>query len=164
MVRILDCRKRVNPPLPDGYIGNFVFATVAVSPARCVQDSRQFATIAQGLRTAIRNVSDYTIRAFVSRIDEESDKSAYDFDASLRSESDLTISSLAEMGLSSIDFGFLGTPDFVRRPLMASSESCIYLVDKTRQGDIDAAVCLREDDWVALAKDGIWSEYTAIVG
>jgi len=68
------------------------------------------------------------------------------------------------MGLSSIDFGFLGTPDFVRRPLMAPSESCVYLVDKTWHGDIDAAICLREDDWANLAKDNVWNEHTAMIG
>lgn len=163
MVRILDCRQRVNPPIPREYIGNFVFATVATSPVRCVQDSRQFATIAKDLRRVIHSVNDYTIRAFVSRIDEDSDKSAYDFDASLRGKCDLTISSWAEMGLNSIDFGFLGMPDFARRPLMAPSESCVYLVDKTKHGDIDAAMCLSKDDWVTLAKDDIWNKHAAIV-
>lgn len=54
--------------------------------------------------------------------------------------------------------------DFVRRTLTAPSESCIYLVDKTQHGDIDAAMYLCEDQWATLAKDGFWNKHVAIVG
>lgn len=52
--------------------------------------------------------------------------------------------------------GFLGTPDFVRRHRFAALEGLAYLMLRTRDGDIDVAICLRETDFEMLRENGVW--------
>lgn len=78
---------------------------------------------------------------------------------------DLLLSSGAGLAVYHIDFGhLLGTPECVRRPRWNPAEGIVYLMPKMRNGDLDAAICLREDDWTRLMGDQTWNEFGEYIG
>lgn len=79
---------------------------------------------------------------------------------------DLTITSWANLGMYSLDFGRgLGTPDFVRVPHAAADGVAIILPRKRVDGKtskgmrdiIEIHVMLRKDDMMRMESDSIWS-------
>src|SRR5690348_1851548 len=57
-----DIRKRLSPPLPEGYFGNAAQFVVAELPVTTVKYGK-LSEIASAIRRAINNLSDPTIRA-----------------------------------------------------------------------------------------------------
>jgi hypothetical protein len=87
------------------------------------------------------------------------------FTARMDLSRDLLVSSGAGLDTYNINFGpMLGMPVCVRRPRWETAEGVIYLMPKTRDGDIDVAICLRDDDWETLRKTETWNEVGMHIG
>ena len=77
---------------------------------------------------------------------------------------DIILSSWAHHPIYRLEFGQLGKPDFCRRPKMSVCPDLAYLMPRTREGDIDVAVCLTPDEVEALGKVGEWRDVMEYVG
>ncbi|KAF4337921.1 trichothecene 3-o-acetyltransferase [Fusarium beomiforme] len=78
---------------------------------------------------------------------------------------DIMLSSWAKLGCWEYDFGFgLGKPESVRRPLFEPFESLMYLMPKRPDGEITAAISLRDEDMERLKGDGEWKKYGQFIG
>ncbi|KAF2102082.1 hypothetical protein NA57DRAFT_73519 [Rhizodiscina lignyota] len=164
LVRAINSRKRLQPQIPEEYMGHFVYGTLNSFPIEEIVEEENIARVAAALRQSLYDTDDYTIRAFLDTISKESDKSKVDYTTTMKWHRDVILSSWAELGLSTTEFGSLGTPDFVRRPNFAPLPSCIFVVDKTKRGDYDVAICLTTEDWAELEKDKVWEEYVEMIG
>lgn len=76
----------------------------------------------------------------------------------------VNLSSWAKENTYQLDFGpLLGKPQAVRRPTFQAWESLVYLMPKRDDGEVAAAVCLREEDMTHLKADGVFAEYARFV-
>jgi hypothetical protein len=92
-------------------------------------------------------------------------KNLIGFTAHMTHSRELSISSKARLAVFYVDFGhYLGFPEFVRQPQRATTEGVIYLMPKSRGDDVDAALCLSNDDWERLDRDKTWSEFLGCIG
>lgn len=164
MVRAVNSRKRLQPQIPEEYMGHAVCCTSNGFPIEEMAKHENIARIAAGLRQSLYEADDYTVRSFIDLISKEKDKSKFDYTTPMTWPKDLIASSWAELRLSTTAFGSLGMPDFVRRPNFDPFPSCIYITDKTKNGDYDVAISLASDDWTELEKDEVWNTYAEMIG
>jgi hypothetical protein len=74
------------------------------------------------------------------------------------------VSSWAEQKSACLDYGLLGTPDFVKRHRFAALEGLTYLMPRTRDRDIDVVICLTDADFEGLRENGDWGCFADYVG
>lgn len=104
-------------------------------------------------------------RQMVTLLAQAQDKSGYSFTASLDPSTDVMLSSWAKMDLWDLDFNLgLGRPESVRRPRFVPVECLMYLLPKAPDGEITAAICLREEDFERLKADKEFVAYGRYVG
>ncbi|EXJ83309.1 hypothetical protein A1O1_06928 [Capronia coronata CBS 617.96] len=85
--------------------------------------------------------------------------------ATLDLGSDIMLSSWAKEKLHHLDFDLgLGKPDAVRRPAFDPVESLLYLLPRALDGEIAAAICLRDEDMERLKADKQFKEYARYIG
>ncbi|KAF9765721.1 hypothetical protein IL306_001988 [Fusarium sp. DS 682] len=85
--------------------------------------------------------------------------------ADANSSTDIMLSSWAKLGCWEYDFGFgLGKPESVRRPLFEPFESLMYLMPKRPDGEITAAISLRDEDMERLKGDEEWKKFGRFIG
>lgn len=166
LARALDPRRHL-PELPATYPGlvqNMAFSTSTAQELT----TQPLGVIASLLRSAVdpqtSNLERGT-RAFASLLAQSDDKGSINVTASLDLSADIMLSSWAAVACYEGDFGFeLGAPEMVRRPGFTAVESLMYLLPKTRAGDVSAMVCLRREDGEALRRDGELGRFGRIVG
>ncbi|WYZ44569.1 hypothetical protein EsH8_VII_001005 [Colletotrichum jinshuiense] len=106
----------------------------------------------------------YSTRAFATVLSKSADKGGFSFTGTLRLDKDIMLSSWAKLDLYEQDFGLhLGKPVSVRRPQFTPVESLMYLLPKSREGDIALAICLRDEDMKRLKRDEEFSKYTQYI-
>ena len=93
------------------------------------------------------------------------DKSSMSFTAKGNPSTDIMFSSWAKVDCWNLDFNLgLGPPESVRRPRFTPVESLMYLMPKTLDGEISAAISLRDEDLERLKADKEFTKYAKYVG
>lgn len=162
--RAVNGRRLFEPPIAPSYMGQMVTCTYNSLSLQALT-AQPLSTIAQELRKSLDQQDDHSIRSFLTFIDSHTDKGLVNFAARMDLSRDVLISSGAGLEVYHVDFGpCLGFPECVRRSRWATAEGVIYLMPKTRDGDVDAAICLRNDDWEKLSRDKTWNEFGDYIG
>ncbi|KAF9407066.1 hypothetical protein BGZ94_002838 [Podila epigama] len=111
------------------------------------------------------NMLAHDTRAFATLLHRSPDKMNISFTTSLDLSVDLMISSWCKVECSKLDFGLgLGRPESVRRPRFDPFESLIYLLPKAVNGEISAAICLRDEDMERFKADPEVTKYAIYIG
>ncbi|KAI4216664.1 MAG: hypothetical protein LQ351_001153 [Letrouitia transgressa] len=163
LVRAVNGRRKVKPPIPDGYIGNSVHATFNFLTIEQIANEESLSKLAQRVRKTTNEIDDHYVRSFAALLRSEPDLREIVF--AMRSpDRDLLVSSWATLPVYA-DFGStIGKPEFARRPTGASWESVVYIMPKSPDGDIDLTICMREDDLARLQKEQDWTAYVEFIG
>jgi trichothecene 3-O-acetyltransferase len=107
----------------------------------------------------------YNTRAFATSLDRSPEKMVPSVTASLELFKDIMLSSWVKFDCYGVDFGLgLGMPESVRRPSFTPVESLMYLLPKKPDGEITAAICLRDEDMERLKMDKEFAKYATFVG
>lgn len=107
----------------------------------------------------------YHVRAFATMLDRLDDKSQLVNGAKLDLDRDVIFSSHANVGCCQKSFGsVLGVPEAARRPRMGAAPSLLYLMPKDKKGNMTVAMCLREDDLMALRMDEAFRDFMEYIG
>lgn len=152
--------------IPPCYPGNMSNHTYTTLPLSLLVTSTSLGSLASFLRLAL-NPSDlsFTIRSLATHISLTDDKSGIAPGANLDFSTDIFFSSWAKLGCYKFDFNLgLGFPESVRRPRYAIFEGLMYLMPIDRNGGIDAAICLMDEDLEGLKGDRKFREYTEWIG
>ncbi|EYE97743.1 putative trichothecene 3-O-acetyltransferase [Aspergillus ruber CBS 135680] len=124
--------------------------------------------IASRLRLAVNpNTSTlgYDSRALATFLARSPDKTIFSFSANLDLSTDMMLSSWARVECYDLDFGLgLGCSEAVRRPQFDPFESLVYLLPKTPEGEITAAICLRDEDMQRVRVDVEFMRYAKYIG
>ena len=163
ILRAVNCRRKLDPPLPDTTLQNIV--TVTHTRSSLQEFSKiPLGTLASKLRKDLLSVNDHHVRSTATHIRSTRDKNLIKFGARFTS-SDMVISSFAHMPMCTSDFGpLLGQPDFVRRPALTPADGVVYLMPKNADGSIDAGISMRVDDLKRMHLDEKWAYYTEYIG
>ncbi|KJA18995.1 hypothetical protein HYPSUDRAFT_204912 [Hypholoma sublateritium FD-334 SS-4] len=157
------CYLGISPTYP-GLVQNMTYHTY---PARELIDA-PLSEIASHLRLAVDpKTSDleYRTRALATFLDRSPDKSGISVTATMDLSADIMLSSWAKENFYDLDFNLgLGKPEAVRRPQFTPVESLLYLMPKRLDGEISAAICLRDEDMGRLRGDEHFIKYAAYIG
>jgi trichothecene 3-O-acetyltransferase len=171
-LRAADGRARLNPPVPNGYLGHLVGLAYTEWPAAGSVLDSHLSTVASDIRDSLDKVDDYNIRSLATLIHTTEDKTTIFYGAKKKLGKDIFISSWAQMDLArTCDFGEVlkkggkdGRPDFVRRATMDIVPDLTYIMPKNREGDMAIGGCLFEEDIEGLEADEVWKKYTRMIG
>ena len=163
LLRAINCRRKLDPPLPDATLQNIITATYSKSS---VEDFSKVSvgTLASTLRKDLLNINDHHVRSIATHIRSTRDRNNIRFGANF-SSNDVVVSSFTHLPIYACDFGpLLGKPDFIRRPTLTPADGLIYLMPKRPDGSIDVAITIREDDLERMRLDEKWAYYTEYIG
>jgi len=164
LCRAINGRRFLDPSIPASYMGQMVcctFHSISLSSVMI----QHLPEVARELRSKLNQQNNHSIRSFFTFIHKKKDKRLISFTAHMDLSRDLLISSGAGLEIYQVDFGStFGVPEWVRRPRWDSAEGVIYLMPKTREGDVDAAICLNEQDWERMRRDIVWNKFTEYIG
>ena len=161
--RAVDARRAMG--VPKEYMGHMVYiAITSIESGKLVE--APLAAIASEMRKDVSDVNtEYTMRSFVTLIANTPDKSTIAYGATFNPDNDLGMSSFTHWGTYGVEFGLLGMPELVRRAnFQPPIESDIYLMPSTNERDIDALLCVTDEDLKGLRSDEQWSSYTEYIG
>jgi hypothetical protein len=162
--RAVSARRCLRPAVPEAYMGHMVSCTFDRLTFQQIT-TLDLSALASLIRKSLNELDDYAVRSLVTLIAREPDKSTVSYGVRLDLDTDLLFSSWADLRLYETDFGpLLGKPDCVRRQRFVPMESLIYLMPRTEEGDIDAAICLKDVDMEALKGDREWTAYATFIG
>ncbi|KAG0221876.1 hypothetical protein BGW42_007206 [Actinomortierella wolfii] len=123
---------------------------VLASRLRAALDGKHLEYMTRGLATLLRDTADKTTISLTATIDVFKD---------------IMFSSWAKVECHKLEFNLgLGRPVAVRRPKLAPFESLMYLMPRTAQGEIAAAICLRDEDMERLKADPMFLKYAHYIG
>jgi hypothetical protein len=163
LIRALNARRVTEPPLPEGYMGHCVASAFRSGPVHEVAKDPLFETAVQ-IRKSLKLVDDYHVRSMATTLASLEDKTTFSYGAKFNPDTDLLLSSWAELKLYQCSFGpLLGKPEFIRRPLLTELESLVYFMPRTDDGGIAVAMSLREDDARVLMRDPVWTSYADVI-
>ena len=152
------------PATYPGYVANDAFSKLSLQE---VVES-PLGGVASILRAAVHpRTSDLrnTTREFATLLHRATDKSTVSKGACLDLDSDLMVSSWANMRCNDFTFGFgLGTPSAFRRPQHAIVPSLIFLLPRCDDGEVVVTMCTRVDDLSALRVDKEWARFAEYIG
>lgn len=164
MVRSVNGRHCLEPPIPEGFMGHLVaMASVKMAVAEVMK--APLSKLAFEIRRGLNEIDDYHIRSMTTLIRDEPDRTKIFYDALHHPGKDILNSSWADLRLAAANFGpLLGHAAIFRRPRLALAPDLTYLLPRTREGCIDIALCLTQKELEGLAKDDVWSVYTEYIG
>ena len=164
MLRPVQGRRALDPPLPSNYFGHIV-SVIATTWSISELEKASVADIALQLRRDLKQSNDFHFRSLAALLREEPDKTTFGYEVNMNPDIDIMPSSWADLGLYAVDFGLgLGLPDFVRRPKLAEIMSLAYLMPRTREGDWDLCISLMEQDVAALGEDKVFTDLVEKIG
>ncbi|KAG6864521.1 hypothetical protein C0991_008983 [Blastosporella zonata] len=107
----------------------------------------------------------HNTRALATCLHRSPDKNIISFTAMVNLSTDIMLSSWGKINCYQLDFGLgLGNPEAVRRPRFDTVESLMYILPRTPDGEIAAAICLRDEDMERLKADEEFGKYGKYVG
>ena len=162
LFRAINSRRALD--IPQEYMGHM--SSIAKSELSFEDlTSAPVSAIASHLRKDVNDAeAAYAVRSFVTMIAQEPDKSTISLAGSFDRETDVLCSSWAHVGISHDIFGQLGKPELVRRPEFSPIPTEFYFMPRTREGDIDALICLDEPLISELRARTEWSTYAEYIG
>ena len=163
--RAADVRRFLNiPQTYPGLIQNMTYHTSALE--ELVHEP--LGAVASWLRGAVdpeTSTLGHDSRAMATFLSRVADKTVFSFSAGMDFSSDLMLSSWARVECFDLDFGLgFGCPEAVRRPRFDPFESLVYLMPRSPDGGIMAAICLRDEDMERLRVDGGFMRYAKHIG
>lgn len=163
--RAVDPRRYLGiPSTYPGVIQNMAYNTYTLEELL----SLPLGAIASSLRSTVDPKSSdlaYRTRAFATFISRHPNETVASVTASTDLSTDIMLSSWAKYDCYELDFSLgLGKPVEVRRPRFVPFESLMYLMPRSKEGEIALAACLREGDLERLRGDGEWMRYARYVG
>ena len=162
--RAVNGRHRLQPALPDEFLGNIVAGASTTICLRQLTQEMPLSSITLLIRRSLDKVDDFYIRSLATLIRSEDDKSTITFELP-NPDRDITISSWAGLGLYSCDFGaLLGRPEYVRRPAFEPFDGLVYIMPTTLDGHLDVAISLGDDDMERLKEDEAWKSFAEFIG
>ena len=165
LLRAINMRRVLKPPVPDNFLGNTVWCSFIHLPIKDLIDRISLSAISRLVRKETLEIDDFYIRSLAQLLRDEPDKRTIGFDTK-RPERDFVVSSWADLPVYPEEgFGSqLGMPEFVRRPNMTPMEGLAYLMPKDPEGNIDLAIALRESDLEGLKNEEEWMSYAEYIG
>ena len=161
--RALDARRAMG--VPGEYMGQMGYNATCTLTFGDVAEQFSLGKLAAALRRTVAAVNNpLSVRSWVTFIAREPDKSRIMFGGKFDPDNDVGLSSLVHAELHSVEFGALGKPQLVRRPNFKPLQGCVYLWNRTEEGDWDVLMCLSRTDLEALRGDGEWGESTEYIG
>ncbi|KAL2428703.1 O-acetyltransferase dmxR13 [Exophiala dermatitidis] len=153
--------------IPDSYMGvvqNMTYHTYPLDELL----QMPLGSVASNLRAAIdpkTSTVERNTRALATFLKQRpEDRHLVSVTATLDLGSDIMLSSWAKEKLYELDFNLgVGNPEAVRRPAFDPVESLIYLMPKALNGEISAAICLRDEDLDRLRADEQFKKYARYV-
>ena len=150
--------------VPQEYMGNMVTNSFSRLSLRDLE-RMPLGAIASFMRKNMkRDVTEHTVRSFVTLIHGEPDKTTIMYGGVQNPVTDIAFSSTAQMNIYGVDFGILRRMDLLRRPNFIPKATTIYLWPKTLYGDIDGLLCLTEEELMELKADEEWSVFSQLLG
>lgn len=160
--RAVDGRKSAG--IPKSYMGVGMVGAFSYLPLIDLTKGQHISDITTLLRKSVQTIDSHHLRSFASMLRSEPDKRKISY-ALPSPDDDVMISSWASLPIYTSDFGArLGKPEFVRRPNFGSFDGLVYIMPKNLEGDLDLAICLKEDDTERLKKDPLWMSYATLIG
>lgn len=163
--RAVDVRQMLGiSTMHPGFVQNMTYNTFTFGELL----SMPLGVLAASLRSKVDPTTStlaHDTRALATILAQSEDRSCVSFAASLRSTSDVFFSSWVKMGAYGYDFGEgLGRAEAVRRSRSHVTEGLMYLMPKSREGEVGLVACLSEEDMLALRKDGEFARFAEFVG
>lgn len=165
LLRAVNGRRFLRPPIPDAFLGNTVQCASIHLPIKDLIEKMPISAITLLIRKATFQINDFFIRSLATLLRNEPDKRTIGYDTK-HPERDFVVSSWSDLPVYP-EGGFgslLGTPEFVRRPRLTPCEGLAYLMPKDPYGNIDLAIALRESDLERLKADSEWMSYAEFIG
>ncbi|KAM0285444.1 hypothetical protein ACHAQH_001391 [Verticillium albo-atrum] len=166
VARAVDARNFL--PVSKHYLGLMSNMTYSTVPLDTLTRHSALGIVSAALRRELEpgtSTVALRTRALASYMDRMPDRTVVSFTATLDLKSGIMLSSWAGVDSYELAFGMgLGTPASVRRPRFTLVESLIYLLPRSRMGDVGVAVCLLEEEMERLKRDDEWAKYAKFVG
>lgn len=164
LARAVDVRRYLNVPLDfPGLLQNMAYHVFTADELT----NMPIGQIASDLRRAVDPKTSqlaHSTSALATAMHRASDKNKISVTACLKMDLDIAISSWSKTDCYSLDFGLdLGKPVSVRRPQFVPYEGLLYLLPIRPDGEITAAVCLRDEDLNRLLHDETFSTYASYI-
>lgn len=161
--RAVDVRPALS--IPPTYLGNMSNHTYTTIPLSSIT-SGSLSSLASTLRLALKpSELSYAMRSLATQLTLTPNETTVASGADLDFSGDIFFSSWARFPCYTLDFNLgLGFPESVRRPRFDALEGLMYLLPMDRQGGIDAAICLRDEDLEGLRSDKEFGEFAEWIG
>ena len=158
-------RSKLDPALSPAYIGNVNLYAIPKAPlAELLSGDEKLGGLALSVRRAVKAIDDTKIRNTISFIEQLSDVSLLAPGFRNFFGPDLAITSWAELGLSTLDWGEAvgGQAVCVRIPKASFDGLCIIL-PKLQDGSFEVVIGLKVEHMQRLKEDEIFSSFARIV-
>ncbi|KAF5694903.1 trichothecene 3-o-acetyltransferase [Fusarium denticulatum] len=161
--RAVDVRTQLD--VPKNYPGILQNMTYSVSKLSQIANE-PLGIVASRLRSQLgRDDLRRRTQALVTYLQDQENRAKVSVTADANPSTDIMLSSWAKLKCWEYDFGLgLRKPESVRRPLFEPFESLMYLMPKRLDGEITAAISLRDEDMERLKSDEEWKKYGKFIG
>lgn len=163
LVRACNGRLRLDPPIPENYLGHSIICCYTTIPLQNVLND-DFSTTTIKARRTILSTNDNKMRSFFDILKGEKDKTTFNYGTAMNEEADVLLTSFVSQKLYHEGFGSLGQPVFIRRPRRPNAPGLMYMMPATREGHVDLVACLKEKDFEGLKGDERWNEVVEFLG
>lgn len=166
IARAVDARRYLNVPATyPGILQNMAYTSYPLSRLLSMRLGEVAADMRQQVDPKKSNLA-YATRSLITFLSQAPEhRSKVSFSANLKLDSDVMLSSWSKVDAYSFDFGLgLGQPEAVRRPGFLPVESLFYLMPKAKDGEIAAALCLRDEDMESLRNDEQFARFSRYIG
>ncbi|KAL6854309.1 hypothetical protein ACP4OV_019212 [Aristida adscensionis] len=142
LLSAVDGRRRLRPPLPDGYFGNAVFTAAPIAEAGKVTGA--LADAAAVVQAAVDRVDDGYCRSALDYLELQPDASVLARGADIFRCTTLGLTSWVRMPIHDADFGW-GRPVFMGAGGIEQEGLAFVLPSASRDGSLSVAISLRAD-------------------
>jgi hypothetical protein len=156
----VDCRARLG--LPASYHGNAIYQTEIVLPPSVLDGPHALGQVASTLRARIAGVTGADLPDLVAFIEREGNTVPIALDGA--STHTIMLTSHWRFGMHALDFGpSLGHIDAYRLPAAGIVPGLHIVMPRLPDGSCEVMVAEAERTMVELAKDSVWTRFTALM-
>ncbi|KAJ5864488.1 Transferase [Penicillium soppii] len=165
LARAVDVRQRLG--MPKAYPGLVQAMTYNTGTIRQISEE-PLGIVAAQIRSQLdpkNNDLAFNTSALATFLSRSHDRTKASITASVDVSSDFMLSSWSRISCYELDFGLgLGKPEAVRRPHFTPFEGLGYLMPRSPAGELQAAICLRDEDWDGFKADEEFTKYATHIG